>query len=60
METQAQKRKRLIQEAADMDMELSMLESQLWDIVREIQKLKPTKKELEDGAQALIDCYGSL
>jgi hypothetical protein len=58
VETPAQKRKRLIGEAEEMDTELSFLESQLWDTVREIQDLKPTKKELEDGVQDLIDCYG--
>lgn len=60
VETPNQKRKRLIQEAADLDMELSFIESQLWDTVREIQNLNPTKKELNEGVQDLIDAYGSL
>jgi hypothetical protein len=58
VETPSAKRKRLINEAYDLDQELSFIESQLYDTVREIQSLSPTKKELEDGVQDLIDCYG--
>jgi hypothetical protein len=57
-ETQNQKRKRLIAEAYDLEQEYSFIESQLWITVSEIQDLKPTKKELNDGVQALIDRYG--
>jgi hypothetical protein len=48
----------IINEAIDLDQEFSFIESQLWNIVREIQDLTPTKKELKDGVQVLIDCYG--
>jgi len=57
-ETNTQKRKRLINEACDLDMELSFIEGQLHDIVNEIQNLNPTKKELNEGVQDLINCYG--
>jgi hypothetical protein len=57
-ETTTEKRKRLINKASELEMELSHIESQLWDTVIQIQDLKPTKKELEDGVQDLIDCYG--
>ena len=59
IETQDQKRKRLINDAYDLDQEYSFIESQLWDIVSQIQNLHPTKKELKDGVQILIDCYGA-
>lgn len=59
VETPDQKRKRLIDEAYDLDSELSYIESQLWDTVREIENLNPTKKELKSGVQDLIDFYGT-
>lgn len=52
------KRKELITQAEEMDAEIYFLESELWDIVRAIQDLKPTKKELKNGVQELIDAYG--
>ena len=58
VETSDQKRKRLIKEAYDLDYEISFFEGQIHDIVREIQNLNPTKKELKEGAQDLIDSYG--
>jgi hypothetical protein len=58
IETQNQKRKRLISEAYDLDQEYSFIESRLWEIVEEIQDLNPTKQELKSGVQVLIDCYG--
>jgi hypothetical protein len=58
IESQTAKRKRFINEAYDLDQELSFIESQLWDTVKEIQHLNPTKKELKEGVQVLIDCYG--
>ena len=44
-EGENQKRKRLIDEAYDLDQKCSYIESRLWEIVSEIQDLNPTKKE---------------
>lgn len=54
------KRKKLISEAIELDMEHDFIESQLWDLVGQIQKLKPTKKELKNGVQDLINWYGII
>jgi hypothetical protein len=58
IETAVQKRKRLIDKAYDLDLEIFFIETQVCNMVKEIQDLKPTKKELNDGVQDLIDCYG--
>lgn len=58
IETLTAKRKRLIDKAYNLEQEILFIEPQLWNIVREIQDLNPTKKELNDGVQDLIDCYG--
>lgn len=57
-ENSTQKRKRLIQDAIDLDQELSFIEGNLHDLVAEIQDLNPTKKELKEGLQDLINWYG--
>lgn len=57
-ETNAQKRTRLINEAGEMEEELSYLEECLASTIADIMQLNPTKKELSDGLQDLIDCYG--
>jgi hypothetical protein len=56
-ETNGQLRKKLINEAYDLEQELGFIESQLIETVSEIKKLNPTKKELKSGVQDLIDCY---
>jgi hypothetical protein len=58
IETPDQKRKRLIEAAYDLDQHLEYMEATLRGVVTEIQELSPTKKELKDGVQDLIDCYG--
>jgi hypothetical protein len=58
MTKEDKKRKELIAEAVDLDIELSFIEDRLHNIVPEIQDLNPTKKELKNGVQELIDCYG--
>ncbi len=57
-ETKKQKLERLSKEAVDMDCELYHLEGRLYDIVDDIKKLKPNKKEIEEyDLQYLFDCY---
>jgi len=57
IETDNQKRKRLINEAIKMECEIQHLEYQLADSLNEIKKLHPTKKELKEGLEDLMDCY---
>jgi len=58
-ETDSQLRKRLIDEAQDLFYEIECIESELIEKVHLIKKLNPTKKELENGVQDLMDCYYS-
>jgi uncharacterized coiled-coil DUF342 family protein len=60
MTKEDKKRKILIDRAYELDAKLQFVEDDLRDIVEEIQDLKPTRKELKNGVQALIDCYGRL
>lgn len=59
MESKKARRTKLIEEAIELDQEVSFIEYRLRDIVSEIEALEPTKKELSEGVQELIDCYGS-
>lgn len=55
---ETKRRKELIEEAIYLAGQFDFIESQLFDLLEEIKKLKPTKKELKMGAQELIDFYG--
>jgi len=59
MTKEDKERKKLIEEARDLDMELSFIEDRLRGIVERIQELNPTKKELKE-IEDLIDCYGLI
>jgi hypothetical protein len=56
-ETDNQKRKRMINEAYELEQEMMYIEYCLSDIISDIKKLNPTKAELKKGLQDLIDCY---
>lgn len=58
MTKEDKKRKELIRRAETLDAELSFIEGEITNIVCEIQDLKPTKKELKEGVQDLINWYG--
>jgi hypothetical protein len=51
------KRKKLIDDAYKLDENICFSEDELHLTLREIQELNPTKKELKDGLQTLMDCY---
>ena len=57
VETDKQKRKRLINEAYELEHEIQYNEYRISDILEEIKKLNPTKAELKSGVQDLLDCY---
>jgi prefoldin subunit 5 len=51
------KRQELITQVIELDQEIEMLQHQdIPDLLKQIQELKPTKKELEE-IQDLIDAY---
>jgi predicted DNA binding CopG/RHH family protein len=51
------KRQELIMQVIELDQEVEMLQHQdIPDLLKQIQELKPTKKELEE-IQDLIDMY---
>ena len=58
VETDKQKRKRLIKEAYELEHEIQHNEYIISDVLEQIKKLNPTKTELKGGLQDLIDCYG--
>lgn len=60
MTNEDKKRKELIKRAEDLDAKLSFIEGEIMNIVCEIQDLKPTKKELKEGVQDLINWYGRI
>jgi len=53
----AKERKKLIKEALDLYAESEFIEARLRDLVKKIKELKPTKEELENDLQILIDYY---
>jgi uncharacterized coiled-coil DUF342 family protein len=57
VETDNQKRKRLINEAVEMECEIQHLEYHISETLEQIKTLHPTKKELKEGLQDLMDCY---
>ena len=57
IETDKQKRKRLINEAYELEHEVQHNEYVISDVLKQIIKLNPTKTELKGDLQDLIDCY---
>jgi uncharacterized coiled-coil DUF342 family protein len=57
IETNIQKRKRLIKEAEEMNFEIQHLEYDLSATLHEINQLNPTKKELKHGLEDLMNMY---
>lgn len=56
-ETNTEKRKRLIDDAINLSEEVDYYEYKLMRTLDKIKALNPTKKELDDGLQELIDMY---
>ena len=54
---EVKKRQELINEAYDLSENIDISEMDLSSILSEIKKLKPTKKELDNGLQDLFDMY---
>lgn len=57
MKATDKERKKLIEEALDLYAESEFIEARLRDLVKKIKELKPTKEELENDLQILIDYY---
>lgn len=57
MKQDDKKRKQLIEDAGELDQQIQFCESELAQLLSEIRDLNPTKKELKDGLQDLMDCY---
>jgi len=56
--TKAEERKKLIDDIIRMSEELEYLEFRLPDVLYELRKLKPTKKEIEEyDLNILFDTY---
>jgi uncharacterized protein YoxC len=52
------KRKMLIELANDLNDNIQYNEYNLQSVIEQIKEFSPTRKELKDGLQDLIDCYG--
>jgi len=58
VETRSSKMTRLAKEAIDLDMELQYSEGRIMDILHEIKKMSPTKREINSrDLQYLFDSY---
>lgn len=57
VETDNQKRKRLIREVETLAHEIEYNEYKISETLEQIKKLHPTKTELKSGVQDLMDCY---
>jgi hypothetical protein len=51
------KRKELIELANDLDDNIQYDEYHLKSVLEQIKEFNPTRKELKDGLQNLMDCY---